>query len=117
MFTCDVAISIYQRTGVKFKPFLNFSALFSLYLNTNVTVMNVRADINWIKTELDKVNDATLINALKQLLTYANKNKEDDFYNTLSKAQIASIEKGLGQIEKGKTVPHSEAKKLYKQWL
>jgi len=79
--------------------------------------MSARADINWIKSELDKVNDATLINALKQLLTYANKSKEPDFYDSLSKGQVEAIERGLAQIENGQTVPHSEAKKLYRQWL
>ena len=79
--------------------------------------MSARADINWIKSELDKVNDTNLIYALKQLLTYANKSKEPDFYDKLSKGQVAAIERGLAQIEKGETVPHSEAKKLYRQWL
>jgi hypothetical protein len=79
--------------------------------------MSARADINWIKAELDKVHDVNLINALKQLLTYANKSKEPDFADHLSTGQIEAIERGLTQIEKGLTVPHSDAKKLYKQWL
>ena len=79
--------------------------------------MSARADINWIKSELDKVNDTNLIDALKQLLTYANKSKEPDFYDSLSKGQVEAIERGLAQIENGQTVPHSEAKKLYRQWL
>lgn len=80
--------------------------------------MDLQADINWIKAQLDKVQDAHLVNALKQLLTYANNKREDvDFYDKLSEEQRSGILNALQQVEQGQTQPHSEAQKIYGKWL
>ena len=80
--------------------------------------MDLQADINWIKSQLDKVQDVNLVNALKQLLTYAN-NKQDkeDFYHNLSEEQRIGILKGIQQVEQGNTKSHKEAQKIYSKWL
>jgi hypothetical protein len=36
--------------------------------------MNIKAEINWIKLQLDKVDDPDLISAFKSLLTYRERN-------------------------------------------
>ena len=78
----------------------------------------MQADINWIKSQLDKVQDADLVNTLKQLLTKANnKRVNEDFANVLSEEQRKSILKGIQQVELGETKPHSEAQKVYSKWL
>ncbi|MBW8049283.1 MAG: hypothetical protein FVQ77_02860 [Cytophagales bacterium] len=43
--------------------------------------------------------------------------KEDDFCNNLTDVQIASIERGLSQIEQGKVISHKEVRKIYEKWL
>ena len=80
--------------------------------------MDLQADINWIKSQLDKVQDANLISALKQLLTYANsKRDQEDFSDRLTEDQRSGILKAISQVENGQTKPHSEAEKVYSKWL
>ncbi len=80
--------------------------------------MDLQADINWIKSQLDKVQDVNLVNAVKQLLTYANKKQDkEDFYHNLSEEQRIGILKGIQQVELGNTKTHKEAQKIYSKWL
>lgn len=43
--------------------------------------------------------------------------KSDDKNNDISKVKLASIKRGLKQIEKGQTISHNEVRKVYEKWL
>lgn len=40
-----------------------------------------------------------------------------DFWDELSEEQIASIDRGIKQLNAGKGIPHSKVKKKYAKWL
>ena len=42
--------------------------------------------------------------------------QEIDWYNELSKDAKASIERGLKDAAKGRTLPHAEVMKKYQKW-
>ena len=66
--------------------------------------MNVQADINWIKSELDKVKNPSFVQVLKSLLNYRNKQQEVSSNAVLSTEEYAYIEHGLKQAKQGETV-------------
>jgi predicted transcriptional regulator len=53
------------------------------------------------------------------LIEYDGRNKtvRDDFLDSISEAEKASIVKGLSDAKAGQTVSHSEVKKRYEKWL
>ena len=75
-------------------------------------------DIKVEKLELIELllntNKISVLNRIKQIF---EQEKEDDFHNKLSASQIASIKRGLSQIEKGQVVSHEEVRKIYEKWL
>ncbi|RHU30707.1 MULTISPECIES: hypothetical protein [Parabacteroides] len=40
-----------------------------------------------------------------------------EWWNEISEQDQQAIEKGLSDIEAGRTIPHSEMRKRYKKWL
>jgi len=71
--------------------------------------MDIQTDINWIKAQLDKVHDVNLINALKQLLTYANnKRDEEDFSVSLSEVDKKKLNQAINSLVEGEGISHSE---------
>ena len=74
-------------------------------------VMDIQADISWIRSELMKVKDPELISAFKSLLKYRNKNQEleSDFDISMNRAILDKKE--------GRTKSHTEIRKKYEKWL
>jgi len=77
--------------------------------------MNIQAEklglIEWIA----KLNDFSIIEKLRVLKNdYV---KSSDWWEELSKEEIASIERGLKDIEGGRVHSHEEAKKVYEKYL
>ena len=70
--------------------------------------MNIQADINWIKTELDKVQDPYLIEAFINLLKYRNRSVE--------KEMDRMILEGEEDIKNGNVIPHANLKEEMKSW-
>ena len=77
--------------------------------------MNIQAEklglIEWIA----KLNDSSIIEKLRII-----KNdyiKTIDWWDELSREEIASIERGLKDIEEGRVHSHETAKKLYEKYL
>ncbi len=80
--------------------------------------MNIQAEINWIRTELDGINDVNLVAAIKNLLTYAKKTKTNvDFYDALSDEQKSDIDAGIAELDAGKGIPHDVVMKQVKARL
>ena len=77
--------------------------------------MDLRADIKWIKSELNKVTDPHLIEAFKQMLAY-RKSKQSITSTTDLGLQTALI-KAISQANEGNVKPHTEIRKKYQKWL
>lgn len=60
---------------------------------------------------LEKSEQEQVLAFVKDILAGA------DFYDRLTEAQRLAIEKGLGQIERGETIPHAQVRKRYEKWL
>ena len=80
--------------------------------------MNIQAELNWIRTELDGINDVNLVAAIKNLLTCAKKTKTNvDFWDTLTDEQKADIDAGIADLEAGRKRPHNQVIKDAKSLL
>lgn len=64
---------------------------------------------------LISLKDKTILEKLVKLKDKAI--AESDWWDELSEAEQASIERGLKDIEEGRITPHSDAKGIYEQWL
>lgn len=73
--------------------------------------MDIRADINWIHQEIDKVKDPNFIEKIKRLLETINTSKEATAleYN-------ADIDAALKNINDGAYYTQEDAKNLSKKW-
>ncbi len=76
--------------------------------------MNIQTEKLELIKMLMSIQDAAVLKKIKTLL---EKEQEQDFFDNLNKEQIASIERGLDDIAKGRTIPHAQAKKRYQKWL
>jgi hypothetical protein len=69
--------------------------------------------IHWV-AELD---DGVTLNALYIIKIIKEQSTQKNWWDTVSDAEKNSIEQGLSDLRKGKTVAHSEVKKRYEKWL
>lgn len=73
--------------------------------------MNIQAKkyqlIEWITS----IQDVRLIDRLAKI------SEESDWWDDISDAEKESIERGLKDLDEGRYVDHSEAKKLYEKYL
>ncbi|MGC9330460.1 MAG: hypothetical protein ACP5DZ_01125 [Bacteroidales bacterium] len=67
--------------------------------------------IEWIS----KLNDASVIEKLQSIKVKYNKSK--DWYAELNEEELASINRGLKDIEAGRLNSHESAKKIYGKYL
>lgn len=77
--------------------------------------MNIQAEklglIEWIA----KFNDSSVIEKLKKI--YEENSQSSDWWDEISIAEKASIERGLEDIDTGKTHSHETARKIYEKHL
>jgi len=66
--------------------------------------------IDWIAN----ITDESVIAKIKLLKDHP---KDTDWWDEISDAEKASIERGLEDIKAGRVIDHSEVKKLYEKWL
>lgn len=73
--------------------------------------MDIKAEINWIHQEIDKVKDPSFVEKLKHLLQSINNTaiNSDEAYNL-------DIENALDSIKKGDFYTEDEAKEIAKKW-
>lgn len=77
-------------------------------MDTNLQQKKIEL-IQWLST----LTDASVIEKLLKL----RKEEQNDWWDEISEAEKASIDKGLKDAEEGKLKPHSEARKAYEKWL
>lgn len=77
--------------------------------------MNIQTEklglIEWIS----KLNDISIIEKLKSIQEDYLKSK--DWWDTLNKEELESIERGLKDLDEGKIHPHETARKVYEKYL
>ncbi len=66
--------------------------------------------IDWIRS----VKDEATIEKLKLM---KDSTTENGWWEELSEAEAASIERGLADVAAGRIIPHEEVKKRYEKWL
>ena len=64
---------------------------------------------------IDKVEDTTILNAIRVILSMEV--KEGDFWDELPLSVQESVKRGMEQAQRGETRPHSEVMKKYEKWL
>jgi hypothetical protein len=84
--------------------------------------MDIQAEIESIKKELDKVEDKHLLQAIKNLLTYANKRDEIVGYDVrdgtllTQEKLVERVREAEKEVEKGNYITHEELKEKMKKW-
>lgn len=77
--------------------------------------MNIQTEkldlIEWIS----KLNDTIIIDKLRELKDDYSKSK--DWWETLKKEELDSINRGLKDFEEGRTHSHDTARKVYEKYL
>lgn len=73
--------------------------------------MDIRADINWIHQEIDKVKDPNFIEKMKRLLETINTSKE-----ATAAEYNEDIDAALKSINDGAYFTQEAAKNLSKKW-
>jgi hypothetical protein len=74
--------------------------------------MNLRAQKVELINMLIATSDASLLKDMKKLFEHSREGGAD-----ISAAKLASIKRGLQDIENGNVHPHSEVRKMYEKWL
>jgi predicted transcriptional regulator len=64
---------------------------------------------------IDRVNDATILNAIKAILS--KQVSKVDFWDELPLNVQESVKRGMEQAKNGETKLHSEVTKKYEKWL
>lgn len=84
-------------------------------MNVKMNVMDLQADIKWIKKELNQVSDPNLIEAFKNLLKY-RKTKVENYPPMTIEQYNKDLEEAEARIEKGEFYTHEEVEKIARQW-
>jgi len=80
--------------------------------NNNMNIQTEKLGlIEWIS----KLNDISIIEKLKSIKEDYSKSK--DWWDTLNKEELESIERGLKDLEDGKIHSHETARKVYEKYL
>jgi len=73
-------------------------------------IQNIKIElIQWLTT----LEDSSLIQKILDL----RKSQTNDWWAEISEAEKESIEKGISDADNGKLNSHSEARKVYEEWL
>lgn len=65
---------------------------------------------------IDKINDKSILNAVRTILS-KQVEKSDDWWDTISNEERTEIEQGLAEADQGEVIPHDEVMAKYKKWL
>ena len=86
--------------------------MFNFVKNTN---MNIQTEKLSLIEQISKLNDISIIEKLKSISEDYIKSK--DWWDTLNKEELESIERGLKDLEDGKIHSHETARKVYEKYL
>lgn len=77
-----------------------------------MNVIELKSDLHSL---IDRVNDVTILNAIKVILSAQV--KENDFWEELPLNVQESVKRGMEQARSGKTKAHPGVMKNYEKWL
>ena len=77
-----------------------------------MNTIELRSDLHEL---IDRVNDMSMLNAIKTILS--NQSSESDFWKELPLNIQESVKRGMVQIENGETRTHEEVMQKHKKWL
>ena len=77
--------------------------------------MNIQSEKLKLIAWLIRLKDQTIIEKLKWLRE--NQNEASDWWDEISEAERASIDRGLDDIKQGRVTSHEEVRKKYDKWL
>jgi len=77
--------------------------------------MNIQSEKLKLIAWLFRLKDQSIIEKLKWLRE--NQNEASDWWDEISEAEKASIDRGLDDIKHGRVSPHEEVRKKYEKWL
>ena len=77
-----------------------------------MNTIELRSDLHEL---IDRVNDMSMLNAIKTILS--NQSSESDFWKELPLNIQESVKRGMVQIENGKIRTHEEVMQKHKKWL
>jgi len=75
-------------------------------------VIEIKSDLHNL---IDRVNDISMLSALKTILS--KQASETDFWNDLPLNVQESAKKGMIQVENGETKTHEEVMQKHNKWL
>ena len=73
--------------------------------------MDFQSDIKWIQSELGKVTDRHIVEAIKHILQYRRSQIKEEI--NLDSA----LEESIKDMHEGRVTPHEEVRKKYDKWL
>jgi len=94
---------------------LNLSIYAYLCMEQRIIIMNaleLRSDLHEL---IDRVNDISMLSALKTILS--KQTSESDFWEELPLNVQESVKRGMRQVENGETITHEEVMQKHKKWL
>lgn len=87
-----------------------------LYFTKNDTTMDLRADIEWIKKQIDGIDDPTFLEAIKNMLQYRSKVIGGDASRDTIEEYNRDLDKAIEEIENGEYYTQEEVEKIASKW-
>jgi hypothetical protein len=78
--------------------------------------MDISAEKLSIIQRICDLQDNDLLDIVKNIIDFPSKSKYD-WWDTIPEPAKQSINRGLSQVDEGKTVSHNIARKKYEKWL
>ncbi|MDZ4844779.1 MAG: hypothetical protein SH857_04430 [Chitinophagales bacterium] len=73
--------------------------------------MNIKTEINQLKSELDKIEDTRVLKLVREILEFAKMQTQQDWWNELSTKEKIRIQEGIRQADAGELKSYSEVRK------
>ncbi|PCJ00850.1 MAG: hypothetical protein COB15_01900 [Flavobacteriales bacterium] len=78
--------------------------------------MNIQADISWLQSEIARIKDPNLIEALKSMVKYKNNRTEYDWWTEIAQEEKSEIEQGIKDLNNGDVLTHKEVMSNPRKW-
>lgn len=75
--------------------------------------MDLKEELKWLHSEIDKLEDPKFIEALKNIL---KKNRKESNKRISIRQYNAEIDNSISQIESGQTLSHQQVEENLKKW-
>ena len=87
-----------------------------LYFTKSDTKMDLRADIKWIKKEIESIDDPTFLEAIKNMLQYRSKVIGGDAIRDTIEEYNRDLDEAIEEIENGEYYTQEEVENIASKW-